>query len=444
MIKLHLGWYFVLLSLVAWVGQAAKALPHDIAAKYFVPNSGFMTPRSHPNMFSFTGRWKLRRGVYQASQWPGTSFKFLLFGHSCKLKLKCPFNKGTVRNHVVYLKISNDHPLILHLPDYEAEKHNTFDLILTIPRLDDSINVYEEPREVEVISDSKFPILLLGVYTDNVLVSRNEKWIESQNHIPTIEYISDFLPEGIPLNKTSNYKAIRALQLRASFAVDDELCFTSQCKKKSAGLAEAYTFFSPFHGLQKPQDAKFPMPVYYVFNPSPFDYRTKQPDAVIVDVGSTDLAKSVDKSIYFLEIQQFLAQLITNYRPTAMIFVLIKKNRYVEETENAITSLSHLGNKIIAVKFGSNTQDWWKWFYCTYVLSAHPDYSACRIIRERLPMVKIIMWSLLGCLICLIGYSARRLWLNTVKNVYEKVHYYFENQSYTLLRSKSSDKESFD
>lgn len=365
----------------------------EFADTYMAKDEAFVTPKTHPYLFSFTGRWLRRREVFQASTWPGTSVTALIFGQTCRVKIQAPVKTGIVEGHYFLASIDNGPQLVLTLPTYNATENPVFELNIELPELDASVeegakaNHVLIPHIVELISEPGYPIHLVGIIMQNTLVQQGRDWLDKQNLIPTIEYVADKLPGSAILNQTSMYEVAHQLGLRQSYiVVDSGVCFSAECSRKRAGLADQYSYFSPFSGNPRPQDAKEPMPSRYVFHRDDPMMMTKEPEFVIVDVGENDLSKDVDGLEFMKNLQLFLGNLILNARPKAEIFVLIRNGRYVSETEDAIVSMRY--SKLHAVKFGADTLEWHKSFYCSYIIplgdDTYPYRELCGTAYEQL------------------------------------------------------------
>lgn len=359
---------------------------------YMAKDEAVITPRTHPYLFSFTGRWLRRRDVFQASSWPGTSVTVLIYGQSCRIKVQAPVKSGIVDGQTFVATVDNGPQLLLTLPSYNATENPVFELNIDLPEVDNTIeegakeNNVLIPHIVELVSEPSHPIRLVGVIMQNTLIQQGRDWLRRQDLIPTIEYISDRPKDSLPLNQTAVYHVARQLGLRQDYIVQSDICFSAECSRKRAGLAEQYTFFTPFNGNPRPQDSKEPMPNRYVFHRDDPLMKVKEPEFVIVDVGDNDLAHDVDGLEFMKSLQQFLGNLIVNARPDSEIFVLIRTGRYVTETEDAIISMRHA--KLHAVKFGADTMEWYKSFYCSYVIplgdSSYPYRELCGTAYEQL------------------------------------------------------------
>lgn len=366
-----------------------NAVFHDT---YMVKDESFVSPRTHPYLFSFSGRWLRRRNVYQASAWPGTSMTALIYGQTCKLKIKSYAKTGIVKNHHILASVDNGPQVLLALPDYNATENQVFDVNIELPALDKNLEEASNdkqvlvPHVVELTSEPGSPLYVVGFTIDNMLVNQGRDWLKKQDLIPSVEYISDKLDGALVLNQSSVYRVARQLGLRQEYVVDYNVCFSGECSRKQAGLSEEYSFFSPFHGNPRPQDAREPMPNRYVFHRDDPMMQVKEPEFVVVDVGDNDLEKQVDGLEFMNSLQHFLGNLILNARPNAEIFVLIRNGRYVTETEDAIVSMRH--SKLHAVKFGTDTPEWYKSFYCSYILplsdDSYPYRELCGSAYEQL------------------------------------------------------------
>lgn len=332
----------------------------------------FVTPKTHPYLFSFNGRWSLRRNVYKASMWPGTSVSVLSYGDKFKFKIKCPQKTGIVKDHYFIASIENGPQLVLSLPPYNATENQVFDLEIGLPqnaKAKPSEQRTHLPRVVELTSEPGYPLSLIGVTMQNLQIHQGRAWMNKQNQIPHIEYISDKAPGSPVLNRTAIYKASRQLGLRQSYVVSYNTCF-SNCSPRHAGLAEQYSYFEPFPYKRNTHDVRLPMPSNYVFHRDQPLVMTSAPGFIILDVGDNDLLNEVPGPTFLLALQEFLASLLLNARPEARVYVLVRANRYECETETAILSLqpAHLASRLYAVRLKSDTTEWYKSFYCAYIV----------------------------------------------------------------------------
>lgn len=352
--------------------------------KLKIVDETFITPRTHPYLFAFSGRWNRRRNVYKASSWPGTSVKILLYGDKLKVKLRCPQRDGIVKGHYFIASISNGPQLVLKLPPYNATENQEFDLNVALPELEveKAVHVASLPREVELISEPRYPISLVGITIQNLQIQQGRAWMQKQNLIPHVEYISDKLAESPVLNQTAVYKAARQLELRQSYIFDYNICF-SNCVPRHSGLADEYAYFEPFHYKHRPLDARLPTPINYVFHRDEPLLQTTEPQFLMVDVGDNDLHNAVPGETFLWTLQKFLANIIVNAHPNARIFVFVRNGRYELETETAILSLQRDATvKLHAVKFGKDNIENYKQFFCSHVLpfsdERYPYNEQCR------------------------------------------------------------------
>ena len=373
---------------------------------YLVKDEAFITPRTHSHLFSFTGRWMRRRNIYQASSWPGTSVTALIYGQTCRVKVKAPVKEGIVEGHYFLASVDNGPQLLLTLPAYNASENPIFEFNIEIPKPDEAVsgaaktsNVHI-PHILELTSEPNYPLNLVGITLDNTIIHQGREWLQRQNKIPAIEYISDKLADAPALNTTAVYHVARELRLRQEYIVTHGKCFSPECKRSEAGLAEQYNFLSPFDGNPRPQDAREPMPSKYVFHRDDPLVQGKEPEFVVVDVGDNDLAHDIDGFEFMESLQTFLGNLIVNARPNAEIFVLVRAGRYVTETEDAIVSMRY--PHLHAVKYderrAGGDSAWYKSFYCSYILPlADPSYpyrELCGTAYEQLSVGSHVAGSL--------------------------------------------------
>lgn len=380
-----------------------RGLPKDrrLELKYILNNEVLITPRTHPYLFSFNGRWNRRRDVYKASTWPGTSVTILVYGDSLRIKIKCPQKTGTVTGHYFIASIEGGPQLLLSLPPYDALKNQVFDLEIKLPARDNingRASIMRTPRVVELISEPYYPISLIGIKIHNVQIKQGRTWLKKQRKIPTVEYISDKLPDTNYLNRTSAYNVARQLGLRQSYVSDHGTCFTNECSPNRPGLADQYSFFDPFFQKSSQNDARLPMPSKHNFNQDDSLVLAPEPQFIVLDVGDNDLYRNVNGAKFRDTLQNFLGQMIVNAHPQAHIFVLIHKGRYVKETEDAILSMqhNHLG-KLHAVNHGGDSEKWFKLFYCSYVIPFSDDQSEyqdlCGTAYEKLTTYSFVLYS---------------------------------------------------
>lgn len=361
--------------------QDAEGQINDITKKpalnswYRVGDSLFVTPKSHPGMFSFDSRWLAHRETYAASSWPATSLKLIVYGPECTLKLRAPRKEGLIKNHRLFVSVDSPNQYILSLPEYDAQKHPVFDIKVDFNQINPNLNISSQPTEVsrhtrhvvEIMSDEANPIELIGVsMAKHHLLSEGNAWLKEQKKIPHVEFIADKLSSQTPsLNQTFLYSATRELGFRSSYIHLYDTCFTGHCGDIPRGLNEQYQWLSPFAGNPTPADVRKEMPTYFLFEPSEPLYQTTLPQTIILDVGDNDYAYGVTGPEFMSHLQMFLASLIVNYSSEAFIYVIIREGRYVTETEDAIYSLQ--SPRIDAIKFGENTLSWYKTMLCENV-----------------------------------------------------------------------------
>ncbi|VVT53555.1 uncharacterized protein SAPINGB_P003633 [Magnusiomyces paraingens] len=349
-----------------------KPIP-PLGKEYIIEDSLFITPKSHPGLFSFNGRWLRYRDTFYASSWPATSVNVLIYGDECSIKLRPPRNTGVIKNQRFLVSVDGSPQLVLSLPPYNAEENPVFDVRIDLPPTDPSIKEEAEnsaklvPHVVEIMSDEENPLHILGISMTNTVVRQGSSWVANQRRIPHIEFVADKSSNFYPsVNQTSLYAASRSLGLRQTYIHKYDTCFSSHCYKARGGLAQQYEWLSPFDGNPKPADARNEMPFFHVFNRIQRLFETTEPQFVVVDVGDNDLLKGVSPHNFYTDLQMFLGQLIVNHRPDAQIFVIIRDGRYFHETEDAVISMRN--SNVHAVYFGQESADWWRAFFCSYIL----------------------------------------------------------------------------
>lgn len=371
-------------SLENLVGTNSHLLPRDhpdpkkkpkLASWYNVEPNVFVTPKSHPGLFSFDGRWLAHRETFSASTWPGTSFKTLVHGSECTLKLRALRKEGKIENHRIYVAVDGTQQSMLSLPSYDAKKNQVFDLKVEFDKVNPSLNISSQSKEVqqvtthvlEVMSDEASPVELVGIsMVRHQVLRQGPNWLNDQNTIPHIEFVADKISSNTPpVNQTHMYTASRELGFRSSFVHLYDTCFTGNCGKIPTGLYQQYAWLSPFAKNPKPDDAREDIPTNYLFNPQQVFFPTTLPQWIVVDVGDNDLAKGVNGSDFTSHLQNFLGNIIVNYNPHANIIIIIRNDRYVTETENAIFSMRN--PRINPVTFGEDTASWHKQLLCSYV-----------------------------------------------------------------------------
>lgn len=348
----------------------------ELTKWYYNNENVFVTPKSHPGLFSFNGRWVAWRETFYASTWPATSVRILVYGPECTFKLRAPIANGSVSDHRFYVAVDGISQFVLSLPEYSAQDNAVFDVKIDLNQVSPGLNITAQPLEVkmntphvvELMSDENTPVHLIGVsMLKHSVLRQGQSWINQQDKIPHIEYVADKVSAySASLNQSAMYSAARELGLRSSYIYKEDVCFSSHCGSAPAGLNQQYSWLSPFNGAPVPEDARMDMPSFYVFNRVQPLFRTVEPEWVIVDVGDNDLHRGVDGPSFMADLQLFLGQLVTTLRPESSVFVLIRDGRYVAETEDAIYSMRN--SRIHAIKFGTENKNWYKSFLCTYVI----------------------------------------------------------------------------
>lgn len=369
---------------------------YPLPKEYIIKDKAFVTPKSHPSLFSFNGRWMRHRETYVASKWPGTSVNVLIFGQECSLKLRPPIKDGAVDNHKFLVSVDGGPQLVLSLPSYGAHENTVFDVKVDLPPLEgvaaEELGTKKQliPHIVEFMSDESTPLHLVGVSMANTLITQGHSWIKAQGKIPHVEFVSDKISSVHPVvNQSPLYIAARSLNIRQTWIHKYDTCFTKGiCSNNTGSLSEQYEWLSPFNGPIEPASERDIRPVYHVFNRDQPLFHTSEPQYVVVDVGENDKAKGVPGDKFLESLQNLLGNMVVNYRPDSEIFVLIREGRYVKETEDAIISMRN--NRIHAVKFGTETVAWYKYFLCSYILPlADRDYpytEMCGTAYEQLSM----------------------------------------------------------
>lgn len=344
----------------------ATAESFDI--NYSVPDKALITPKSHPSLYSFTGRWYKRRDTYIASNWPGTYVSALIYGSNITLILK-PLNTGSVSNHKFSYSLDKGHIQEAAIGTYDSAISSTLELTLSIPKQKPTENNVLVPRLLTIYSHPDTPIRFHGLYMGNVVINEGKNWAETQKSIPRIEFVSNFNTSVTTKNIFNELSFSVPEQLGVHHShITADICLAPDCNPTGYTMMEQYFHFHYYDGV-RPKRGVDPKPAYFQFQREDSFLPLNNPQVIVVDIGETDMSNNVDLVTFGADLKKFLATImVQGYRDINHVFVLVKPGRYEQATYKAIEEIP--SNRITPVLYGRETPDWWKGFMCSNVIPA--------------------------------------------------------------------------
>lgn len=355
----------VLLALVALL-SFASAESFDI--KYSVQDTALITPKSHPSLFSFTGRWYKRRDTFIASNWPGTYVSALVYGKNVTLILK-PLNTGKVTNHKFSYSIDKGRIQEAAIQEYDSGISSTLELTLSVPETSQPDKNVLVPRLLTIYSHAETPLRLHGLYMGNVVINEGKNWAETQHDIPRIEFVSNYNTSVATPNifKELAFTVPEQLGVHHSHVTAD-ICLAPDCYPNKYAMMEQYFYFHYFDGV-RPKRGVDPKPAFFQFDREDVFLPLNEPQVIVVDIGDMDMKKNIDLVTFGEDFKKFLASIMVQaYHNINHIFVLVKPGRYEQATYKAIEEIP--SSRITPVYYARETPDWWKGFMCSNVIPA--------------------------------------------------------------------------
>ncbi|KAG5354839.1 hypothetical protein CJU89_6637 [Yarrowia sp. B02] len=353
-----------LLAAILAVLSFASASNFDL--KYSVPDKALITPKSHPSLFSFTGRWYKRRDTYIASNWPGTYVTALVYGNNVTLILK-PMNTGKVTDHKFSYSFDKGHIQEAAIQEYDSSISSTLELTLSVPEVPQEENVLV-PRLLTIYSHADSPLRLHGLYMGNVVINEGKNWASTQEAIPRIEFVSNYnVSVAHNIFKELSFSVPEQLGVHHSHVTAD-ICLTPDCYPDKYAMMEQYFYFHYFDGV-RPKRGVDPKPAFFQFDRQDAFLPLNEPQVIVVDIGDVDMQKNIDLASFGADLKKFLATIMVQaYHDINHIFVLVKPGRYEKATYRAIEEIP--SSRITPVYYGKQTPDWWKGFMCSNVIPA--------------------------------------------------------------------------
>ncbi|KAA8912324.1 hypothetical protein FN846DRAFT_324558 [Sphaerosporella brunnea] len=335
--------------------------------KYTVLDQLLITPKTHPNLFSFTGRW-LRSPTghphspaYHATLWPGNSVTILIFGETVTVKL-LPKPQGRVEHYSFVVSIDGGPDVRYNTDGFDTSAQSKdghyipidFNALKKATQKRTAVATLE-PHTVRITSIAVTPFSFEGVMVQNTQIAQGHTWEEAQARRPTVEFIGEGIdaerPGGFfrseqytpPLGEnpespidaiysTIHYKLAENLAVRHSH-YSAGVCLLNSCDaRKLPGLAEQYFYTSPLDftgrtpGIIDKWDPRHLENLETPWRFPGFQVKNNIPSLVVVDVGIQDVVMNHQNStLYARELSVFLARLRSQAHPTAKFLVIAHK-----------------------------------------------------------------------------------------------------------------------
>ncbi|KAI5818559.1 hypothetical protein BZA77DRAFT_386162 [Pyronema omphalodes] len=346
---------------------------HFDKQKYTLLDQLLITPKTHPNLFSFTGRW-LRSPTahphspaYHSTLWPGNSVTILVFGDKASVKL-LPKPQGPVEHYSFAVSVDGGQDVRYNTDGFDTSKPKPegyyIPLEFNLTKSGENAPTtkpYLEPHTIRITSISTTPFSFEGLLVPNTQVSQGYDWEEAQNHRPVVEFIGEGLDAERPggyfrtdkykppvgetvespqdaVFSTVHYKLGEYLGVRHTH-MSTGSCFLPLCDSHQLpGLDSQYFMTSPVDSRGKSltiKDKQDPRHLENLQTPWRFgsmNMRTNHPSHVVVDTGILDVVmKGADPNKYSHDLALFLARLRVQAHPLAKIMVIAHRGTPAQE-----------------------------------------------------------------------------------------------------------------
>ncbi|KAH8144629.1 uncharacterized protein LAJ45_11397 [Morchella importuna] len=319
--------------------------------KYNVPDSLTINPRTHPGLFSFTGRWLLspsrptrpQNPVYQSTLWPGNSVTVLAHGTEISVKI-VPKPQGWIEDYHFYVSVDGGEDVRYSIPAFNSTKLNKAEMATS----------FSVPIK-ELCSGNT--IIFEGLEVQKTLINEGKGWMEEQDDRLSIEFVgegsdaereSGFFGEHDIQNDDEpkpsfdiwrhsvQYRVGETLGVRHSH-ISAGTCLLTSCPDQ-AGLFDQYFQTSPFSLNWVESDSDLdPHHNSHLGAPYRFPELSTKPQVpippvniVVVDLGVLDiLTHRQNPDDYSHALVLFLARLRSQAHPAAQILVVARNSNYV-------------------------------------------------------------------------------------------------------------------
>ncbi|EWC46749.1 hypothetical protein DRE_03994 [Drechslerella stenobrocha 248] len=342
--------------------------------KYIPYQELLVTPKSHPGLFSFTGRWRRRRETFTASRWPGTYFTVLIYGDVCILKLR-PKPQGKIDDYSFYVSVDGSEDLLYTLPSFDslAKDREVIFVPITIgnknkekDQQEPKTNKILEPHTVRIISVVDHPFSFEGFLVANTLIRQGNTWTNNQDERLYVEFVGEgidgetyggllgydygnaaggvgedgsahaikqVVKNGVSVVNSTQFRAAEALRIRHAHA-ESGTCFVTNCDRRDPlpGLAVQYFNENPLPTQLRSEELhKESKQVQGLLQKQLQFFREDQwlkhsaPTAVVIDIGVRDflrLEEPVNADKYKRQLLVFLGRVRESARPDATIIVI--------------------------------------------------------------------------------------------------------------------------
>ncbi|KAK9474698.1 uncharacterized protein V1510DRAFT_360696 [Dipodascopsis tothii] len=324
--------------------------------KYIAPSDTFLTPETHPSLFTFAGRWARHRDIYKASRWPGNSVTVLVYGDHCTFKLR-PEMLSTEQRQLKYSMSVDDGPefdvnLDILVRDVNMVPPVTIAVVLEgldgLSEAEKAARLKQrKPHVVRLTSLQETPLTLMGVYVPTSLVKQDMQWRHAQLARPYVEFVGGAAhPLGSDFVNAPEFRAADALRYRHAHVTDD-VCLAPGCGKTKP-LVEQYPYADPLYDNDPHYKAYLVHSGLYGFSENAILQPTT-PEFVFLNVGDNDAAAAVPAANYTESLFELLKFVRTKAHPDAHIFIVVKPGRYAEETQSVVRYVAD--PRIVAVAY---------------------------------------------------------------------------------------------
>ncbi|KAK9451280.1 uncharacterized protein V1518DRAFT_408138 [Limtongia smithiae] len=367
--RLAIFWWALIAALSLCTSVAAAenkgVVSETFSDKYLPAHDSYLTPAGHPTLFSFSGRWHRLREVYRASVWPGTYVTLLTFGDYCTVAMKPRLAKPMYVQFAVSVNNGPAYMVGRMVTPEEVAKGPVLFRIDTPPPPEGSsaVNATEfinarRPNTVKLVSSRRStPLSIVGVYVPPTLVRQNSAWIEYQQSIPYVEFV------GGPAHNLRNFadasvewQAAEALGYRHSHITTED-CFSISCSHPTLSFSQQYHLLNPVY-RDPYRQTQLTRSGYFPFRLENELYQRSTPNVVIVNLGDKDLLEQLPPTAYADDLYEFLRFIRFQAHPGAYIFVMLKKDRYVDHTVDVVAHFADPRMQTIPFPKGNTSGAW--------------------------------------------------------------------------------------
>ncbi|KAL7276032.1 hypothetical protein RUND412_001001 [Rhizina undulata] len=349
--------------------------------KYTLPTNLLITPRTHPHLFSFTGRWQFtptghpRTPSYHATLWPGNSVTILIYGSEAAIKL-LPQPQGFLSEYRLHVSIDGGEEERYELKDVDSDNPAGYYFGLKLPPPPHSEHDRKlRPHTVKIISSPDTPFSFEGVTIENTHIFQGRRWIQGQDSRPIIEFLGEGIdatrPGGFLLNapsektikpdprdaiqSTQQYRLAETMGVR-HYHISAGTCLLSSCPdipEGGKGLGEQYfrtgawnlttSAFVPDDDWDPRHTTNLNAQWRFVATSTKPPVQTPEADIVVVDLGILDIdVHSQSATLYAAALKEFLGKVVAYAHPHSKILVLARQTspELFEATKSTVSTFN--------------------------------------------------------------------------------------------------------